>query len=348
MPLVALTPYTPRAGTTRRLQKPAGSPGRRIAPRMGATTRKKAEEQLDALNALDPSLDRATQQAAIGKALGERYFRLVAKGATLAGERSMHELEPALLAAYARFLQDPVKRDPTCLAKQAIARALVSLECQDVAFFLEGIRYRQLEPVWGGTADTAVDLRCSCAMGLVATGYSRALPELTALLNDSEVRARQGAVRAISCGNPREAEVLLRFKVLVGDAEPEVLGECFTGLMSIAPDECVAFVGAQLASSTEGVRDFAALALGESRHPQALQQLRAAWDDVYVSPEMRAVLIRAAALHRTEAAFDWLVSIIERGSRAQADIAVDALSVYERNTKLLERVQAALSRRTDH
>jgi len=92
------------------------------------------------------------------------------------------------------------------MAKQAIARALVSLECQDVTFFLEGIRYQQLEPTWGGSSDSAIDVRCSCAMGLVATGYSRAVAELTALLQDREWRARAGAARAISCGNPREAE----------------------------------------------------------------------------------------------------------------------------------------------
>jgi HEAT repeat protein len=80
--------------------------------------------------------------------------------------------------------------------------------------------------VWGGLADAAIDVRCSCAMGLVATGYFRAVQELTALLNDPEWRARAGAARAISCGNPREAEALLRFKVLVGDPEPEAIGEC--------------------------------------------------------------------------------------------------------------------------
>jgi hypothetical protein len=58
-------------------------------------------------------------------------------------------------------------------------------------------------------------------------------------------------------------------------------------------------------------------------------------------------LIRAAALHRTEPAFDWLVSIIADGTRAQADIAADALAVYERNTKLIERVRTALAKRTD-
>ncbi len=93
------------------------------------------------------------------------------------------------------------------------------------------------------------------------------------------------------------------------------------------------------------MRDFAALALGESRHPAALQHLRKAWEDVLVSPEMRAVLIRAAAVHRTDAAFDWLLSIIEEGTPRQSAVAVDALSVYERNTKLTERVQAALASR---
>lgn len=314
---------------------------------MAVSARQKSEAQLDALQALDPAAERATQNEIIGKALGDKYARVVAKAARLAGERHLHEREQDLLAAYARFLNDAVKRDPTCLAKGAIARALVELECRDVPFFLEGIRYVQLEPVWGGTADTAVDLRSSCAMGLAASGYSRAIQELATLLADKEPRARQGAARAISCGNPREAEALLRFKVLSGDAEPEVIGECFTGLLSIAPDDCVAFVGAQLASANDAIRDFAALALGESRHSAALQELRDAWGHAYVAADMRAVLIRAAALHRTDAAFDWLVSIIETGSRTQAEITVDALSVYERNTKLSERVRAALAKRAD-
>ncbi len=53
-------------------------------------------------------------------------------------------------------------------------------------------------------------------------------------------------MRAISCGYPREAEALLRFKVLVGDENPEVLGECFTGLLAIAPEECLALVASNL------------------------------------------------------------------------------------------------------
>jgi HEAT repeat protein len=309
------------------------------------TPQKLVEKKLQALNALDPTADRSVQNATIEKYLADKHSRVAARAATLAGERALHERLPDLLSAYARFLVEPIKKDPHCIAKQAIARALVNLECQDVVFFLEGIRYEQLEPAWGGASDSAIDVRCSCAMGLVATGYSRAIPELTALLLDREWRARAGAARAISCGNQREAEALLRLKVLVGDAEPEVVGECFTGLLSIAPEECLPFVATYLSDENDGVRDFAALALGESRHPRALEHLRTAWDDVHDTGNFHAVLVRAAALHRSEVAFDWLISIIEHDAPAHADVAVEALSVYERNTKLVERVQVALAKR---
>jgi len=171
--------------------------------------------------------------------------------------------------------------------------------------------------------------------------------ELTALLSDPQRGARIGAVRAISSANPHEAEVLLRFKVLIGDSDAEVIAECFTALLAIAPEQCVELVAQYLASQSDALREYAALALGESRHPQALAQLRAAWEQVYVTREARITLARAAALHRTDAAFEWLLFVIEHEARAHADIAVDALSVYERNLKLGERVQAALARRAD-
>jgi HEAT repeat protein len=304
-----------------------------------------AEARLQALASLDPATDRATQTSAIGQALQDPGYRVVARAATLAGERSLQELEALLLAAWTRFLDDPVKRDPQCVAKAAIAAALLRLECDDVAFWSAGMRYRQLEPVWGTTTDTAVDVRSTCAMGLVNTGRGRAVIDLTELLNDGERRARAGAVRAIACGEPRQAEALLRFKVLVGDADPEVLGECFTALLAIEPDESIGLVASRLHDADEAVRDYAALALGESRQPQALQQLQAAWHDTRTPKDLRSVLARAIALHRTGPAFDWLIDMIEHGTDADADIAADALSVYDRNATLMQRMDTARAAR---
>jgi HEAT repeat protein len=242
--------------------------------------------------------ERAAKIEALKRAL-EGHCRVAAKAARAAEDALLYELIPALKAAYARFLDKPLKQDPSCFAKKALARALVALDCNDVEFFLRGLRYKQLEPVWGGTADTAVDVRASCAMGLVASGYSRALVELTALLHDADAAARVGAVRAIACGNPREAELLLRAKALAGDAEPQVLGECFTGLLAVAPEESISFVAAYLAHADDAVRELAALALGESRLDGALPPLKEAWAGVLLSEEFRRAVLRAATAHRS-------------------------------------------------
>jgi HEAT repeat protein len=301
---------------------------------------------LDTLNALEPVARRPEQIAALRQGLADRHFLVVARAAMLAGERLLHELIPDLKEAYTRFLQDPIKRDPACKAKQSVARALVTLECQDLAFWRAGILYRQLEPVWGGRADTATDVRCSCAMGLAASGHPRAVAELTGLLNDPESPVRGGAARAISCGNPYEAEAVLRLKVRIGDVEPAVIGECFSALIAIQPEHSLPFVAEYLRRKDDALQEYAALALGESRLPEGFTVLRAAWDDV-VDTEGRSALVRAMALHRSEPAFAWLLTIIETGAPKLAAVAVDALAVYERNTKLVEQVKAAKERRRD-
>ena len=290
--------------------------------------------------------DRAAKAEALKRALAGHY-RVAAKAARAAEDALLYELVPTLLSSYARLLDKPLKQDPSCFAKKALARALVALDCNDVEFFLGGIRYRQLEPVWGGTADTAVDVRASCAMGLVASGYSRALVELTALLNDADAAARIGAVRAVACGNPREAELLLRCKALAGDAEPQVLGECFTGLLAVEPEESIGFVAGYLGHADDAVRELAALALGESRLDGALAPLMEAWNGVLLGEELRRTLLRAAAAHRSEAAFDWLLTVVADARVPVALEVVEALAVYRHNAKLKQRLEGAVRDRGD-
>ncbi|HWL61965.1 MAG TPA: hypothetical protein VNQ32_04170 [Steroidobacteraceae bacterium] len=82
-----------------------------------------AESALQALNALQPDTDRATQNQLLSEALANPSFRVVARAATLAGERMLHERNSDLLSAWPRFLDDPAKRDPQCIAKSAICAA---------------------------------------------------------------------------------------------------------------------------------------------------------------------------------------------------------------------------------
>lgn len=290
--------------------------------------------------------ERAAKVEALRRALAGHY-RIAAKAARAAEDALLYELIPSLESSFTRFLDKPSKSDPSCFAKKALARALVALESNNVEFFSKGLTLSQLEPVWGGTADTAADVRASCAMGLVASGYPRALVELTALLNDSEAAARIGAVRAIACGNPREAELLLRAKALAGDAEPQVVGECFTGLLAVEPDESLEFVVQHLSHADAAVRELAVLTLGESRLDAALAPLKEAWAGVLVDEEFRRTLLRAAAAHRSEAAFDWLLTIVAESRVPVALEAVEALAVYRHNEKRKERLEAAVLERGD-
>jgi hypothetical protein len=285
--------------------------------------------------------------AATRKALGHRHYLLVAKAAELAGDRLLYDCESDLAAAYARFLDDPIKRDPHCTAKGAIARALVALDYPNADFYLAGIRYRQHEPVWGGTEDRAVDLRSTCAAGLAATSYPRALIALVGLLHDPEPHARSGAIRAIACAEPVAAEAVLRSKALTGDQEPEVIGDCFAALLRVSPEEAPSFVAGFLADDDPQRSGLAALALGESGLEAALTLLRCRWDDQPFKRDEDRLLLRAAVLHRSDAAFDWLIEVVERGDRTSAELVLTELAAYRSNRRLRERLRTAVAGRDD-
>src|SRR4030095_1142535 len=114
------------------------------------------------------------------------------------------------------FMQNPTKSDKGCAAKTAVIKALLAADCDDEQLFRKGVRHVQLEPTWGGRADTAAPLRALCGLGLVQVGARDAMGELAALLADKEADARIGAASALGyCG--QSATPLLRFKVLMGD-----------------------------------------------------------------------------------------------------------------------------------
>jgi hypothetical protein len=269
----------------------------------------------------------------------------VARAAELCGERLLYDLESDLIAAFERLRPLPFRKDPQCMAKGAIARALVTLDCQDAGLYRIGISLRQPEPVWGGSVDTAVDLRATCAMGLVQTRDTRALIDLVDLLADPEARARAGAARAIACAEPLAAEAVLRVKALMGDPEAEVVGECLAGLLQVAPEESAGFVAGFLDASDPAVAEQAALSLGGSRLDLALGLLRERWDAEPLKRDGHRILLRGAILHRSEAAFDWLLGVIARGDPRTAAWVVEELAVYRSNARLATSVKDAVEAR---
>ncbi len=212
--------------------------------------------------------------------------------------------------------------------------------------FVKGIHHVQMEPIWGGSVDTAAELRASCAFGLVRMGYRDVLSELAVLLADPEKVARTAAVQALGhCGSDA-ALPLLKFKALIGDKDAEVVGECFTAMLKLAPQRSVDFVAGFLESIDSDVRGAAALALGASRLHSAFERLRDQWQRS-VHPDFRRVLCLAIASARFDAAVEFLLSmIVEQPPQTAAD-AIAALALYRQDAAVKGQVSAAVARRAD-
>src|SRR5207237_5519130 len=180
------------------------------------------------------------------------------------------EFMDPLTKAFDRFMVDPATIDKGCSAKTSIAKALYELEARAETVFLTGIHHRQLEGVWGGSSDTAAELRGLCGLGLVRCNYRDVMIELGDLLMDPEPSCRIMAARAIAYSENDAGLPLLRMKVLGGDQNSDVIGECFTALLRLSPRKNVEFVARYMDDDDEDLRQLAILALGESRLPAAL------------------------------------------------------------------------------
>jgi len=295
------------------------------------------EQQLAELNQLYTLDDEQAITKTVKQALQSKSFQVIAKAAKICEERVLYALEDELVTSYQKLLE---KKDPNCLAKSAIVRALVAQDCSNVDFYLQGLRYVQNEPGWGGATDSAVDIRCSSAMGLVSTTYPRAMVELLTLLNDPEPNARMGAARAIKYGLRYEATLVLKQKLMCGDEEPEVLGECMSGLLMVDPDHSLPFVATYLDSTDDILFELSALALGDSRLDEALEVLQTVWKHTFaVQAERRRALFRAIALHRSEAALEWLLMKLENADAGLLETGIELLAVYKHRPALKERME---------
>ncbi len=275
-----------------------------------------------------------------------KYAAIVAQAAKLVKEREWSTLLPELVAAFDRFLLKPVETDPNCLAKQAIANALYTLDYRDAAVLLKGIHHVQKEPVWGTTVDTAPKLRATCALGLVRMNYLGVWVELADLLADPEVEARVGAAQAIAYTEDEQHGVpLLRLRARVGDVPP-VLSECLTGLLKLAPQESVDFVAQFLDAPDPETQELTALALGESRLMQAFERLVPWWRKI-TDPELRRSGLLAIALLRQEPAIEFLLTLAAEGSPEDAQGAIAAFAPYKHDEALQERLKQALAQRKD-
>jgi len=303
------------------------------------------ETQLDHLADLrrqPPSLE---GKAEVASSLASKSNLVVAKSARIAGEWQLSELAPDMAAAFGRFLIKGDTTDKRCEAKIQILKALLQFEYPSPDVFLRGMRHVQMEGSFGPPVDTAAEVRALSAIGLAQTSFSDTLEEIVPLLIDRERDARIGAVRAVAGSGLVGNAALLRLKALSGD-EPEVVGECLAGLLQVAPEKSVGFVAAFLDGRDEAIAEAAALALGESRLEEAFPILRVEFERTR-SRGLRRTLMTAMALLRRENAIAYLLSQVRDAEGQTSADAVQALSMYDQNAALQERIEAARRHRAE-
>lgn len=297
------------------------------------------EERLADVARLSKEPDTPEARKQIRTLLAAKVSLIVARTAEIVAHIHDHDLVPDLVAAFHRFMTDAVKTDKGCAAKTAIVKALLAADCDDEKLFLTGIRHVQLEPIWGGRADTAAPLRALCGLGLVQVGSPDAMNELAVLLADNEGDARIGAASALGHLGPA-ASPLLRFKVLTGDAEPAVIAECFNGLMSLSASASFEFVARFVDQRYPELYEHAALALSESRLPGVFELLKERSTATF-DRDFKQSLLLPVALTRSEEGLDYLISVLESGDVKMATAAIAALSIYGKDPTIRSRVEEA-------
>ena len=299
------------------------------------------DDELSELRRCSERLDDPDNTKVVLRALRHRSYRVVQLAAKIAEKTAAKlqgdELAAGLVAAYRRLSEKAEKVDPGCPAKMAIIDALRRIDFDSIvdtarvfggldeeAFFAEATRYRQLEPVFGGSVDAAAELRVHAAFALVEMGSRRALPALVDLLADSEAACRAGAARALATTNQDVAQLLLRLRVRQGDTNAQVLGECLLSFLEIGGADAVPLVVHYLNDADVERRLEAAIALGTSRHAAALAPLmrRAEVSDA----EERRMVYMALALLQHKEAIEFLLQQVDSADVAVTVAALHALS----------------------
>jgi hypothetical protein len=314
------------------------------APEPFMAARQSLDDKLAALRALRGRTLTDDQRAELRKRLGDRSNLVVAAAAALAGDNALHELTKDLEAAFDRFLVNPLKDDKLCRAKIAIVQALDRMEHPGPDVFLKAARHVQLEPVWGGSEDSAPPLRAAALVALARAEGTGSLPILVDAMADPAKDVRIAAAVALGAVGTEAAGLVLRLKVRLGDEEPDVLSECLGGLLAVDAKEYLPLVTEFLGPGDPATCEAAAMALARSRLPEALEPLKECVERAH-SSELRQHVLLAIAILRQPAATDYLVELVASESEPEASAALSALRIFKEDPRLRERIAQAVRER---
>ena len=156
-------------------------------------------------------------------------------------------------------------------------------------------------------------------------------------LCDPEASVRQNAARALGSLGGERAELLLRMRILEGDQAKENYSEYFDALIGISPEKSVEFIAPYLNCEDSVISEQAALALGESRRPDAFLFLKDA-AAAKVNVNERKPFLLAIALLRLDEGFGYLLDVLDDSSGALETIILDILKLFPGHPKVAERI----------
>jgi HEAT repeat protein len=303
-------------------------------------SRSALDSQLTALREARAEPHSESAGRALRRALADASWLVVSEAAKLITQHELDGYRTELLEVWPRFAENGPKRDPGCRAKEAALTALDFTGLVDPEPFLRAIRYRQLEPVAGGSVDTAAGVRLRALSGLWRLLHPDAALYAGELMADEDAGLRAGVARAIGESGDRASAGLLVHKLRAGDRDPVVLAECAASVLVLCSDFARELLGLLLASSDDDLREAAALALGQSKDPAAVGVLIEWLGNVAYDRDFE-IGVRAVGLGRSEPARRFLLDLVEQGSAPRARMAVQALAVHSYDQELAARVRQA-------
>jgi len=304
------------------------------------------EQALDQLAALKNEASGPQLAADLKTFLKNRSNLVVAKAAKIAAQSSEAQLVPPLVEAFHRLMANPAKLDKGCAATAEIIGALYELDYSEPEVYLLGIHHIQMEPSFGPPVDAATKLRAMSAMALARTRHPAALEEIVTLLADKWPEARIGAARALAVNGGHAGALLLKLRILTGETEPEVLAECFSGLLAAAPERSLPLIAGFIDSEDMAIAETALIALGSSRLPEALALLKERWETAISAP-LRKILLVAIAMNRSDDAVEFLLGLLAKSDEGTAKDVVTALAFFRTNEKVREWVEEVVIRRNE-
>lgn len=259
------------------------------------------DSMLDELAAIRDRELTEDDKTLVRRRLGHRNSVVVARAAGCAAAHSLSDLVPLLVKRFDDFRKDGPRADKGCVAKLAIVKALDRLEHDRVEWFLEASRIVQHEPAYGGSVDTAVQLRRQSLQAMATFPWFAVSRRLVEMLGDPSPIVRTAAVSALSGFEGREAENILLTKAVCGDDSDDVTGLCLRALLAFGTDQNLTLVLDRLTHADDAIKVEAAFAVAESCRDTGLPHLMDAFYDEEELSVRRSILLAISTMRSDEA-----------------------------------------------